>query len=470
MFTRLKSYVEAKSTQASQVLSDMSMKYSLTRTTTANKLKPDSQSQVTQKSITVQSQNRLINASNGNILQDSDKCQTIVPNNYETKVTKPLTSLPNFIPVSNIMSSNSNVQSIPIVNVAICQTASVDQSVPCLNSIPSTHSNDGLTCNDVSDPLSPIAPSILSILPQPTTHSSPTLSSYNASLNTNPIVDTCSTVWTSLAPNTHTVYTQPSCVPLMSLKIKPPPHYTLSEALGVSASSDFSNVRSGQLDPKLVCIFCCTTDHGSHICQRFDASDNFWAQIYKDRRCKNCLRQHHRADSCFDPSFCTVHGCSRSDKHSPVLCRQRYLGSYKRPKLPMQNISFLKNHHSSQFSRFPHNQYSQKYSGKLNSPQSNYSKISAPKEYFSQGTQTDTHTASTQTENKSVSTQTVLSWYSHTEMPCTSEDVALHYAPEYAITSFKTYTMNEWNEPSGKTDLAQLPTRDQHKSTTTMRF
>ena len=30
--------------------------------------------------------------------------------------------------------------------------------------------------------------------------------------------------------------------------------------------------------------------------------------------------------------------------------------------------------------------------------------------------------------------------------------------------------MNEWNEPSGKTDLAQLPTRDQHKSTTTMRF
>ena len=28
--------------------------------------------------------------------------------------------------------------------------------------------------------------------------------------------------------------------------------------------------------------------------------------------------------------------------------------------------------------------------------------------------------------------------------------------------------MNEWNEPSWRTDLAQMPTQDQHKSTKTM--
>ena len=28
--------------------------------------------------------------------------------------------------------------------------------------------------------------------------------------------------------------------------------------------------------------------------------------------------------------------------------------------------------------------------------------------------------------------------------------------------------MNEWNEPSWQTDLAQMPTQDQHKSTKTM--
>ena len=210
---------------------------------------------------------------------------------------------------------------------------------------------------------------------------------------TSPIKESCSTVWSSLsspriAAQQHGKVSK--CVPLMSIKIEPPPG-SLFKTFNVQGAND----------PKLVCIFCDTADHGSHGCVKYSTSDNFWKHVYKNRLCKNCLRPHHKADSCFDQSFCR---CSRSDKHSPVLCRQRFFQYNHRPK---PKFYFTK------VASYPQVRYSKNYFEKSSLSQGEHPKNSAQKEYFTQGTQTDMefskHTAFTQTDNISISTQTATS-------------------------------------------------------------
>ena len=46
--------------------------------------------------------------------------------------------------------------------------------------------------------------------------------------------------------------------------------------------------------------------------------------MVKQKRCKNCLKQFHRSEHCFDDNYCVIKSCSRTDKHSPCVCRQRF--------------------------------------------------------------------------------------------------------------------------------------------------
>ena len=78
------------------------------------------------------------------------------------------------------------------------------------------------------------------------------------------------------------------------------------------------------INPQLHCIFCSNKKHSSHLCKKYDNNELFYYQVIRERRCKNCFRQFHRADSCFDDSFCVIQSCNRQDKHSPSVCRKRF--------------------------------------------------------------------------------------------------------------------------------------------------
>ena len=79
-----------------------------------------------------------------------------------------------------------------------------------------------------------------------------------------------------------------------------------------------------QPDPCRFCVFCWTSNHSSHQCEKFNNSKCFWNIVLEDRRCKNCLRLFHQSHKCYNRSFCHLVNCSRLDKHSPVLCHARY--------------------------------------------------------------------------------------------------------------------------------------------------
>ena len=79
-----------------------------------------------------------------------------------------------------------------------------------------------------------------------------------------------------------------------------------------------------QHDPFKFCVFCWTSNHPSHQCEKFNNSKSFWNIVLEDRRCKNCLRLFHQSHKCYDRNFCHLVNCRRQDKHSPVLCRIRY--------------------------------------------------------------------------------------------------------------------------------------------------
>ena len=85
-----------------------------------------------------------------------------------------------------------------------------------------------------------------------------------------------------------------------------------------------------QPNPCSYCVFCNTGDHVSHECSRFKSGKMFWERVLLERRCKNCLRLFHRAENCFNQSFCYL-DCSRRDKHSSVLCGARYTRYQNRP-------------------------------------------------------------------------------------------------------------------------------------------
>ena len=86
-----------------------------------------------------------------------------------------------------------------------------------------------------------------------------------------------------------------------------------------------------QPNPLLFCLFCWSSNHISHECWKFKSSELFWKKILEDRRCKNCLRLYHQSNKCFNKSLCNIKGCSRVDKHSTVLCRQRYQKTHQIP-------------------------------------------------------------------------------------------------------------------------------------------
>ena len=78
-----------------------------------------------------------------------------------------------------------------------------------------------------------------------------------------------------------------------------------------------------QPNPCSFCVFCNTGNHVSHECTRYKSGKMFWQRVLLERRCKNCLRMFHRAEKCYNQSFCHL-GCSRKDKHSAIICHTRY--------------------------------------------------------------------------------------------------------------------------------------------------
>ena len=86
-------------------------------------------------------------------------------------------------------------------------------------------------------------------------------------------------------------------------------------------------------NPLLFCLFCFTGNHTSHECWKFKSSELFWKKILEQRRCKNCLRLYHQSNKCYNKNMCNVMGCSRVDKHSTILCRQRYKNNFHAPKV-----------------------------------------------------------------------------------------------------------------------------------------
>ena len=163
----------------------------------------------------------------------------------------------------------------------------------------------------------------------------------------------------------------------------------------ISESHNLNSPRSQHIfaacNPRRVCIFCGSKEHNSHNCKKFNHSSQFWTVVYNEKRCKNCLRQFHFSNHCFDSSFCLISNCRRRDKHSPILCKFRYMSSNFSPKSSkLQSYSFkncnVSSHHSSE-----------SYQDILNGgsfPNQNC---------FSQGTQTNV------LELKSIHTQTAIS-------------------------------------------------------------
>ena len=103
-----------------------------------------------------------------------------------------------------------------------------------------------------------------------------------------------------------------------------------------------------QPNPCSYCVFCNTGNHVSHECSRFKNSKMFWKRVLLERRCKNCLRLFHRAEKCYNQSFCHL-DCSRRDKHSSVLCGARYTQYQQRP------IPKSYNHSAKHFATAYHN-------------------------------------------------------------------------------------------------------------------
>ena len=83
--------------------------------------------------------------------------------------------------------------------------------------------------------------------------------------------------------------------------------------------------KNSHLNPKYNCVFCASKKHSSHLCRKYTKNELFYHVVVKEYRCKNCLRQFHRSDRCFEDSYCVLEGCHRKDKHSPTVCRRRFL-------------------------------------------------------------------------------------------------------------------------------------------------
>ena len=77
-------------------------------------------------------------------------------------------------------------------------------------------------------------------------------------------------------------------------------------------------------DPMKNCVFCNHQQHSSHNCQKYSSNEDFYNMVIKKRLCRNCLRPHHHAETCFDSTFCNTPNCPREDKHSKVICRNTY--------------------------------------------------------------------------------------------------------------------------------------------------
>ena len=176
--------------------------------------------------------------------------------------------------------------------------------------------------------------------------------------------------------------------------------------------------RSQRMDPMRSCIFCAASDHNSHGCRRYASCEGFWAQVYENRLCKNCLRPYHKAEVCYNKSTCLVNGCSRPDKHSTVLCRRRYSGLYFHDqKQLVPKLMSIKTH----FLQPPRCEV--RCAKGLSYPK-NHTK----KNVFSQGTQTavDDHQSFQKaaiTQN-SVCTQTDMSWCSRPATSCDTQDIS----------------------------------------------
>ena len=129
--------------------------------------------------------------------------------------------------------------------------------------------------------------------------------------------------------------------------------------------------RNPLLNPEFHCVFCNTKRHSSHSCRKFRSNEEFYHEVVKQRRCKNCLRQFHRSDYCFNDSFCTLPHCHRKDKHSPSVCRKRFSNKNDKSHRPSIWSELYKKHFSNKNdeSRRPSiwsELYKQNYSNKNN--------------------------------------------------------------------------------------------------------
>lgn len=100
-----------------------------------------------------------------------------------------------------------------------------------------------------------------------------------------------------------------------------------------------------QPNPRLYCIFCNSANHSSNECRKYKSSKMFWKQVLDERRCKNCLRLFHKADRCYNESFCHLRACRRIDKHSEILCNVRYINYHYHPRVQKRysNNIFVQN-------------------------------------------------------------------------------------------------------------------------------
>ena len=113
------------------------------------------------------------------------------------------------------------------------------------------------------------------------------------------------------------------------------PELPINNTESLNSNSQSQTYKFLVCNPKRFCIFCETKEHNSHNCFKMESNSEFWNVIYSQKRCKNCLRQFHFSNNCYDSSFCLFNNCRRRDKHSPILCKFRYkLNNFASHQLP----------------------------------------------------------------------------------------------------------------------------------------
>ena len=139
------------------------------------------------------------------------------------------------------------------------------------------------------------------------------------------------------------------------------------------------------LNPKFHCVYCNLKTHSSHLCRRYNSPELFFDHVFKERRCKNCLRQFHRAENCYNDSFCVIQSCNRKDKHSPSICRKRFPKQNNNESFSLRERS--KFYHQTQ--KVNSNEENNLIPNQMDTHSLTVTAIKSEKKFISQATQTD---------------------------------------------------------------------------------